>query len=69
MKTSHKIYQQYLNVRAIESNIENLKDELDGLEVAVKIAEMLSDKLFECVGKSAAYEIHEEYNNDKTDKQ
>ncbi|MBD5302324.1 MAG: hypothetical protein HDS16_04930 [Bacteroides sp.] len=62
MKRSQKIYNLYRKTMRVANEIEDMKGELTELEDALKIADTLADRLFECVGKAAAYEIDEENN-------
>ena len=67
--TSRELYELYRQARSIEDALEEA-NESSLLGNAVKIADELSEELFKCVGKLAAYEIDNEYwekKNNNTD--
>lgn len=67
MKTSKKLYALYRIARELEDLLNELRNEAPSVEGAIKTADRLSDEIFKCVGKEAAYEIDNEYweQNDK----
>lgn len=60
--TSKEVYAIYRQVEEIQAQLEETDKFM--FNDAIEIAKRLSDELFACVGKAAAFEIDNEYWND-----
>ena len=68
--TSKQLYDLYRQVRSMQDALEEANNGSGTLDNAIKIADTLSEEIFKCVGKLAAYEIDNEYwekKNNNTD--
>lgn len=65
MKTSEKLYTLFRQARELEDSLNELRNETSTVECAIKTADRLADEIFVCVGKEAAYEIDNEYHEQK----
>lgn len=68
MKTSEKLYGLFRQARELEDSLNELRDEVPSVEDAIKTADRLADEIFESVGKEAAYEIDNNYHQQKNKK-
>lgn len=58
--TSKQIYELYREVEEIKEKLKDAGEDFI-FEDSIKITEKLSDELFRCVGRQAAYEIDRKY--------